>query len=198
MMESETDGAIVRASWVEPRRFAEIFDRHFDAIYTYLRRRVGSQLAEDVAADVFEQAFRARARFDLASASARPWLYGIGANLMRHHHRQERRRLRAYARSASDAAVGDDTDTADSRVDAEALAPRVAVALAALQSRDREVLLLFTWGELSYDEIGEALGLPVGTVRSRLHRARGRVRELLGPIGQYEADDHEATRRSDP
>jgi RNA polymerase sigma factor (sigma-70 family) len=194
----ETDAAILAASRGEPSRFAEIFDRHFDAIYSYLRRRLGGQLAEDLTADVFEHAFRARARYDSSSESAKPWLYGIAANLMRHHRRQERRRLRAYARSSTDAVVQDETDAAASRMDAEASAPHVALALAGLQARDRETLLLFIWGELSYSEIAEALGLPVGTVRSRLYRGRTRVRELLGSSGQYEGADDETTRRTRP
>jgi len=188
MPERESDAEIVVASRTHTMRFAEIFDRHFDAIHRYLVRRVGRQLADDLAAETFVEAFRVRDRYDETRPNARPWLHGIAANLVRHHHREERRRLMAYARTGVDP-IADEFGPAESRVDAHALGPRIALALASLRAGDRDTLLLFAWEHLSYEEIGHALDVPIGTVRSRLNRARRRVRELVGDPGQYLVED---------
>jgi RNA polymerase sigma-70 factor (ECF subfamily) len=179
-----TDAEIIRASQADPRLFAAIFDRHFDAIYRYLRRRVGESLADDLAAETFTTAFAVRGKYDLRREDARPWLYGIASNLLRHHYRREERQLRAYARTGVDPVQADLDEVLD-RVDAATAGPRLARALASLDRRDRDVLLLYAWADLSYQDIADALGIPPGTVRSRLHRARRIVRELLGDIGQY-------------
>jgi RNA polymerase sigma-70 factor (ECF subfamily) len=102
--------------------------------------------------------------------NARPWLYGIAANLLRHHHREERRRLMAYARTGIDP-VTDDMEPAESRADALAAGPRIALALASLPRGDRDALLLFAWEQLTYEEILEP-GSPVA-IRSRLNRRAG-------------------------
>jgi RNA polymerase sigma-70 factor (ECF subfamily) len=178
-----TDAQVIAASASDPRSFAAIFDRHFADIDRYLARRVGASLADDLAADTFVVAFRSRARYDPAAPDARPWLFGIAANLLRRHWRTERRRLRAYARTGIDP-LWEEADDADRRIDALAAGRALAGALASLSAAEREVLLLFAWADLSYDEIASALGIPVGTVRSRLSRGRARVRELLSPSGQ--------------
>jgi RNA polymerase sigma-70 factor (ECF subfamily) len=190
MQEPRDDAELIVASWEQPAVFAAVFERHFPAIHRYLQRRLGPDLADDLAAETFVQALRSRRRYDVARSDARPWLHGIAANLLRHHHRDERRRLLAYARTASEGApTFDDHDLVDAKVDARAAGPRLALALAALRGGDRDVLLLFAWAELSYEEISRALGIPVGTVRSRLSRARRRVRELVGDPGQYPGED---------
>ena len=178
-----SDATLLAASLDTPSRFGELFDRHYAEINRYLARRVGPGLADEVAADTFVVAFHTRRRYDPQRADARPWLYGIAANLARRHWRTERRRLRAYARAGVDP-MCDDGAEIDRRVDAAAAAPELAAALASLRHREREVLLLFAWAELSYEEIALALEIPVGTVRSRLSRARAHVRELLSPSGQ--------------
>jgi RNA polymerase sigma factor (sigma-70 family) len=173
------DGAVIVESLADPTRFAVIFDRHYDAVYGFVARRVGPALAADLAAETFARAFAGRRRFRPGvSSSARPWLFGIAVNLLRHHHRTEARGLRAYARTGVDPVL-DATPDVERRLDAEAAGPRLAEALAVLRSAERDVLLLFAWADLSYAEIAEALGLEVGTVWSRLSRARNRVRELL-------------------
>jgi RNA polymerase sigma-70 factor (ECF subfamily) len=179
----QSDGAIIAASAVDGASFAVIFDRHFDEIDRYLARRVGAALADDLAAETFVIAFRSRERYDCEAPDARPWLFGIAANLVRRHWRTERRRLRAYARRGVDP-LGDEVDEAERRVDAVAAGPALAGALASLTAAEREILLLFAWADLSYEELAAALGIPIGTVRSRLSRARARVRELLSPSGQ--------------
>jgi RNA polymerase sigma-70 factor (ECF subfamily) len=173
---------------VEPRAFAPLFDRHYDAIASFLRRRMACAVADEVAAETFLQAFDGRARYDLARADARPWLYGIATNLLRRHRRAEERRLRAYARAAVPGGQEAGLDAVDARLDAGAAAPVLATALASLGPGERNVLLLYAWADLSYEGIADALAIPVGTVRSRLHRARGIVRELLARSGE-EADE---------
>lgn len=188
LVQSElSDAAVIGASLVDSARFGEIFDRHFVEINQYLARRVGSVLADEIAAEVFVIAFRSRGRYDPAVGDARPWLFGIAANLARRHWRTERRRLRAYARSGVDP-MWDEVGDIDRRLDALDAGPELAAALAALRRGEREVLLLFAWADLGYEEIATALGIPVGTVRSRLSRARSRVRELLAPTGQLSVD----------
>jgi RNA polymerase sigma-70 factor (ECF subfamily) len=182
-----SDGALIAASLTDAARFGALFDRHFGEIHRFVARRVGAALADEIAAETFVVAFRLRGRYDPRAADARPWLFGIATNLTRRHWRSERRRLRAYARTGVDP-VCDDVMDVDGRVDAAAAAPRLAAALGSLSTREREVLLLFAWAELSYDEIAAALAIPSGTVRSRLSRARSHVRELLSPNGQVSVD----------
>jgi RNA polymerase sigma factor (sigma-70 family) len=130
---------------------------------------------------VFLTAFDRRGRYDLARPDARPWLDGIAANLLRRHRRREARRLRAHAREAGRALAH--RDEPDERLDAAASGPRLAAALARLPAHQREVLLLVAWGGLGYEEVAGALDVPVGTVRSRLSRARERVRREIGAPG---------------
>jgi RNA polymerase sigma factor (sigma-70 family) len=175
------DAAAIERSWREPERFAEVFDRHYDDIHGYLARRFGIAAADDLAAETFLVAFDRRRRYDLAYRSARPWLYGIAANLAARHRRAELRRYRALARAAAMETV-DDGERLNGRVDAAALRPRLAAALVEVHDRDREVLLLVAWAQLSCEEAARALGIPAGTARSRLHRARRRTRAALADI----------------
>jgi RNA polymerase sigma-70 factor (ECF subfamily) len=172
------DGDVIAASLDDPDRFREIFERHFDAIYAFTARRLGREIADDLGATVFVEAFSARSRFELDRADARPWLYGIATNLMHRHRRTETRRLRAYGRT--EPTRPDDPIDIDQRLDATAMGPRLAAGLRALASRDRDTLLLFAWADLSYEDIALATNVPVGTVRSRIHRARHRLRAELG------------------
>ncbi|WP_333773068.1 RNA polymerase sigma factor [Streptomyces sp. IBSBF 3136] len=177
-----SDGSVIERSWEIPDAFAVIFDRYADDIHRYIARRLGSDTADDLMAETFEIAFKRRRRYDLAHPHARPWLYGIATNLIRRHRRDEARRLRALARVAS-LSTGTEHDGPEDGV-AERLsadAP-LAGALAGLPTRYRDVLLVIAWGELDYEEAARALRVPVGTVRSRLHRARTRLRTALaGP-----------------
>ena len=143
-----------------------LFEDHFDAIYGYLARRVGPDLARDLAAETFTQAYRGRRRYDAGRGSALAWLYGIAHNLLRRHYRDEERALAALA----------PLDARPAREDAE---PWLAAALGDLGRDERDVLLLYAWAGLSYDEIALAVGVPIGTVRSRLHRARRRLRDAM-------------------
>jgi RNA polymerase sigma-70 factor (ECF subfamily) len=193
-LQTLTDAQIISTSQSDPSRFGEIFDRHFPAIHRYVNRRVGRELADDLASETFSVAFRNRERFDPTREDAGPWLFGIAANLLRDHKRSERRRLLAYARTGIDPVQDGGFDAADARLDASAAGPAVARALARLTPGDRETLLLYAWADLSYQEIGDALAIPIGTVRSRIHRARQQVHEILAASGSSLPHAHPDTR----
>jgi RNA polymerase sigma factor (sigma-70 family) len=162
--------------------FDAVFKAEFPAMNRYLRRRVGAAAADDLTAATFATAYSNWSRFD-ATRPVRPWLYGIAANLARHHWRDERRMLRAYARSGVDPVLVEE-DAAVDRFDADARRCELAAALAGLRPRDREILLLHAWADLTDTEIASALSLPLGTVKSRLHRTRERLRNQLSADGQ--------------
>jgi RNA polymerase sigma-70 factor, ECF subfamily len=174
------DAALIKQSLDEAEAFAGLYDRHAAPIHRYVTRRLGEGTADDVVAETFLDAFRRRNRYDLSRADARPWLYGIAANVIGKHRRMEVRQLRAFARTGVDPVIEGYSDVVDSRVAAGAVRRELASALAELAARDRHVLLLIAWADLSYEETALAMGIPVGTVRSRLNRARRKVREALG------------------
>ena len=176
--------------------FSEIFDRHHAELYRYLRRRVGPGLAADLAADTFVTAFARRGAYRPQSTDARPWLYGIAHNLLRNHLRHEQRQLAAYARHGAepvaDAGALAEFSMADARADAAAVRAELARILARMPARDRDVLLLFAWADMSYAEVAQALHIPVGTVRSRLNRARRQLRALVenGTLNRMSGERH--------
>jgi RNA polymerase sigma factor (sigma-70 family) len=178
----ESDSRSIGASLTEPERFAEIFHRHWDEIHRYVARRLGAEAAEDVGAETFAVAFRGRARYDLTRPDARPWLYGIATNLIGQHRRAEQRRVRLLARTPADGASASFAEGSDARVTAERLRPRIAAAMAKLSPADRDLLLLIAWADLTYEEAAEALRVPMGTVRSRLHRIRKKLRRAFGEV----------------
>ena len=183
-----TDASVIVSSQGEPERFTVIFDRHAPTVHRYLWARVGRDDAEDLVAETFVIAFRTRHRYDPDRPSARPWLLGIATNVARHHRRAEGRRrirLRLLPAGRDHHDVADDVATA---VDGDTEAARVGAALGRLDEAQRDVLLLVAGTELSYEEAAQALGVPVGTVRSRLARGRARMRELLEAGGQYHRD----------
>jgi RNA polymerase sigma factor (sigma-70 family) len=180
--EGATDSEAIGASVAEPERFAEIFDRHWDEIYRYVGRRLGPDAAEDVSAETFTVAFRSRGRYDLTRADARPWLYGIATNLIGQHRRVERRRQRSLAHANAEWASEPFDGDSDARLTAQRLGPRIASALTRLSAAERDLLLLIAWADLTYEEAARALDVPMGTVRSRLHRVRKKFRRALGPM----------------
>jgi RNA polymerase sigma factor (sigma-70 family) len=180
--EACSDATLIEKSCREPEWFAALLDRHGDEIHRYAARRLGAQLADDVAAETFLTAFRKRSSYDVTRPDARPWLYGIATHAVRDFKRAEVRRNRMLARVESDVAAEPFDERSDSRVTAQQLAPQLAAVLAKLSAADRDLLLLVAWAELTYEETAQALGVPVGTVRSRLHRLRKKVRRALGGI----------------
>lgn len=190
------DNAALAASLDDPAAFATVFHRHFDIVHGYVRKRVGASLADDLAAQTFLVAFDRRAGYDRSGENARPWLLGIATNLIHGKRRQERRQLRAYGRAGAEIG-GDALDGIEARADAERLRPQLAAVLAALPKDELDPLLLYAWAELGYGEIAEALEVPVGTVKSRLARARGRIREQLRLQGASEGQRQIATLEVD-
>ena len=183
MVSPPSDAAVIGLSVDEPEAFGVIYDRHAPTVLRFLGRRAGADVAEGLLGDLFRIAFERRKTFDTSRANALPWLYGIGSNLLMKHRRGEARRLRASARMAADSEAPARRAGA-AALDARLLFPRVAHAIEALPDGEREALLLFAWEELSYQGVAEALELPIGTVRSRLNRARAHLRELLEAKGK--------------
>lgn len=175
------DHAVIAASIADADAFGALFDRHAREIHRFLARRLG-EFADDVLGEVFVIAFQRRASYRAEMADARPWLYGIAANLARRHHRAEATRYRALARVPLAVVVPDSSASAIAAADGAAVRPRLAQALATLKPADREVLLLLAWGQLGQAEVAAALNIPVGTVRSRLHRARQQLRPVLDDL----------------
>jgi RNA polymerase sigma factor (sigma-70 family) len=173
------DATLIARSLRAPECFGALFDRHAPAMSRYIARRLGPDAADDLVAETFLVAFRRRGRYDLAHADALPWLYGIATRLIARHRREEVRFFRAIARTGVDPAAEPVADQVTDRVAAQAASRELAVALAGLSQAQRDVLLLVASG-LGYEEAALALGVPAGTVSSRLVRARRKVREALG------------------
>lgn len=163
--------------------FALIFDRYFAEIHGYVARRLGADAADDIAAETFETAFRKRGQYDAARGSVRAWLYGITVRQLARYRRSEVRRYRAIQRSWAAADAESHEEQIADRVTAQAGRCELAGALAALAPGDREVLLLVALGELTHHEISYALGIPYGTVGSRLNRVRRKLRAQLTELG---------------
>jgi RNA polymerase sigma factor (sigma-70 family) len=180
----DDDHELIRLSHARPDVFGRIFDRYAAVVHRYLARRVGPALADDLTAETFLIAFRSRDRYDTAHPDALPWLYGIAANLLRGHQRTELRQYRALARTGIDPVLAgrvhaDHGDRVTARVTAAGHVRALAGVLARLSAGEREVLTLVSQAQLSYPEVARALGIPIGTVRSRLHSARARIRKAL-------------------
>lgn len=161
----------------DPEAFGDLYERHAQAVQSYcLWRTADLQVAEDATATVFLEAWRKRGRLTLTTDSAAPLLLGIANNVVRRQWRSERRYRDTLERMRNAGQVPDDLEAeAIARVDAIQQLRESGEAIRALPRREREVLALLAWSELSYGEIAEALGLPIGTVRSRLARARERL-----------------------
>jgi RNA polymerase sigma factor (sigma-70 family) len=173
---TSSDAAVIRASRLDPAAFGVVFDRHWVRIHRYCVVRAGPP-GEDVAAETFRVAFDRRSDYD-GRPDAGPWLYGIATNLLRTWFRSAARGERALRRAAGHAVVDDLEDALD-RAEAARLGPELWAVLGRLTAEERDALLLHACAELTYDQIARATGVPIGTVRSRIHRARTRVRAHL-------------------
>jgi RNA polymerase sigma-70 factor (ECF subfamily) len=166
--------------------FGILFERHARAIYNYCFRRIGDwAAAEDLVSIVFLEAWRRRG-VELPPDKVLPWLLGIATNVVRNRRRSERRHARALSRvPAPPPGAGFGEDVVE-RLDDERHMRRVLALVGQLPQREQDVLTLCAWCELSYEDAALALGVPVGTVRSRLSRARARLRELDASFGHDE------------
>lgn len=165
---TEDDHAVLRRSRDDPAAFGLLFDRHFTAIHRFVRHRLGEAAADELAAEVFLRAYAARERYEPRSADARAWLFAIATNLIRDEVRRRARADAAETRLAGERPAapciqpsGDD--------------PELTAALLSLREEEREALLLLAWADLTYEEIADATGVAIGTVRSRISRARSRL-----------------------
>ncbi|WP_300606253.1 RNA polymerase sigma factor [Trebonia sp.] len=166
------------ASQRDGEAFGQLFERHADAVYAHCFRRTGSwSAAEDLTSVVFLEAWRKRRDVRLAGDSVLPWLLAVANNATRNAQRSIRRHQRLLARLPPPSAVPDIAEDAASRADGERAMRLILSELRALAEPERQVLALCDWAGLSYTEAAVAMGVPVGTVRSRLTRARQHLRE---------------------
>jgi RNA polymerase sigma-70 factor (ECF subfamily) len=182
------DSEVIGRSAGEPAAFVLIYDRHAPTVHRYAARRVGVHVADDVMSETFLVAFEGRAKYDLGVPDARPWLLGIATRVMRKHTRLEARAWKGMTAEIAASISPDLIEQASARVDAERATRRLETALRGLSRADRDTLLLYAWGDLDYAGIAQSLGVPIGTVRSRLNRARRRLREATGRQGEQERE----------
>lgn len=175
-----TDAELIRRSLEDPEEFREIFERHYESVRRFAQRVVGRDVGEEIAAQTFLIAFQRRATYDVGYRSARSWLFGIAYNVLRHHLRGERSQHDLLARVPSEREATDPIET--EALDAARLAPILRDALSKLREEQRSPFVLVALGELTYRETADFLAIPVGSVRSRIHRARAALRELLTDV----------------
>ena len=172
-----------RAAAGEADAFGVLFERHVRSVYNYCFRRTGDwSQAEELTAIVFLEAWRRRKEVRLEREQALPWLFGVATNVIRNSRRSRRRHRSALARLPRERVADFATDV-DERLDDERQMRSVLRALNNLPRADQDVLALCVWEGLSYDDAALALDIPIGTVRSRLSRARARLRELTAANG---------------
>ncbi len=175
-----TDHDVIARSLKEPAAFADLFDRHAATVYRYAASRSTRQVADDLLSETFLVAFEQRAKFNPERGEVKPWLLGIATTLLRKHRRVEARSYLALAAEHTRKVLSSDAfEDTDERLDAAAALRDVTTRLAKLPRGDRDVVILFAWEDLSYEQIAQALGIPVGTVRSRLNRARTKLGAAL-------------------
>jgi RNA polymerase sigma factor (sigma-70 family) len=180
-----SDAELITRSMTEPRCFAPLFERHAVAVHRYLAAKTSSADVEDLVSETFLTAFSCRGRFDVSHRGALPWLFGIANNVLRHHWRSESRRQSRLRRVVPLKDTADPTDQLVEHLDTKAHESGFAEAFASLSEHQRETLILIGDLGLSYEDAALTLGVPIGTIRSRLNRGRARLRELLGLDEQY-------------
>jgi RNA polymerase sigma-70 factor, ECF subfamily len=175
--------------------FGELFERHADAVYNHCFRRTGSwSAAEDLASVVFLETWRRRQEIEFCGESFLPWLLAVANNAIRNANRSIRRYGRLLAKLPDPVAIPDQSEEAIGRVDDERAMRGILDAFTRLSVLDQEVLSLCDWAGLSHEEAAAALDVATGTVRSRLFRARGRLRELLIADARDESDAPETPK----
>jgi RNA polymerase sigma factor (sigma-70 family) len=174
-----TDAEVIRESLAEPERFGVLYERHANVLHGYAYRRLGREAAKDVVAETFMRAFRARYTYDLRHSEARAWFFAIAVREIARHHRVEQARYRTLLRATRDRGDENLADRVVEAASAQQWRRPLVEALMRLSRIERDVLLMVAWADLTYEEVAKALDVPVGTVRSRLHRARQKVRKYL-------------------
>lgn len=176
----------------ESERFGTLFVRHAPELKRYVVRRLGLEPADDIVAETFAVALQRLESYDRNLGDERAWLYGIATNLIGRHRRREIGLYKALSRTGADPVIEPFTDEVERRVAAGGARRRLAKALAGLSGKHRDTLLLVIWAELTYEEAAAALGVPVGTVRSRVNRARNKLRRVLAGIDPTVVDEGES------
>ncbi|MFJ9028334.1 RNA polymerase sigma factor [Streptomyces sp. NPDC102274] len=171
----ETDEDLLTRSIREPEAFELLVVRHSGALHGYLSRRAPGA-ADDLLAEVWLQAFTGRGTYDVNRGTSRTWLFGVARNVLAAHRRRHERDARALPGNEESS---DPWHAIDQRLDAAAVAPLIRHTLAGLPNVERELLLLVAWEQLTPSEAAAVVGIPAGTARSRLHRARTRLRAAL-------------------
>jgi RNA polymerase sigma factor (sigma-70 family) len=178
---------LARAGSGDADAFGALFERHGAAVLQFcFRRTADASLAEDLTSIVFLEAWRKRGKLELFQESARPWLLGVALNVVRSQHRAQRRYADALARVPAPEPAESESEGAIARIDAEREMRVLLETVSKLNRREREVLELCVWAELSTEEAARSLGISVGAVRSRLSRARRRL-AVLAPAVQSSA-----------
>lgn len=185
----EPDASLIRLSLSDPERFTIVVERHAEALHRYFSKRSPHSVLEDLVSETLLAAFRSRQNYDFSYLDARPWLFGIATNILRHHRRSEGRRTARLSRWRVEESEEDRTEDVESGLMAHAEANKMQWALDQMDDRYRDVLMLVAGPGLTYEEVARALGIPIGTVRSRMSRGRTQLRELLGLGGQDEDED---------
>ena len=175
----DPDEDLLARSAREPTAFEPLVARHSSALHGYLVRRAPAA-ADDLLSEVWLQAYAHRGTFDAARGTARGWLFGVARNVLsRHRQTTARAAARTERGPDTDAVAADPWQAVDQRLDAASVAPELRRKLSELPSAERELLLLVAWEQLTPAEAAAAVGIPAGTARSRLHRARARLRDGL-------------------
>lgn len=172
--------------------FGVLFERHSRAVYNFAFRWTANwAAAEDMTSQVFLTAWRRRASvvFTTESGSVLPWLLGVATNLLRNQRRGKRRADAAIARLDASEAQPDFTDEILGRMVDEVRMAEVQAVIEQLPEHEQDVLALCAWAGLDYEEAALALEVPVGTIRSRLSRARSHLRELVETSGHERSRD---------
>jgi RNA polymerase sigma-70 factor (ECF subfamily) len=174
------DAELWELSTKDPEAFGEIFRRHARSVFAICYWRTGdAAMAEDVTSVVFLEAWRRRELVVLEQRSALPWLLGVANHTSRNATRSLRRYGQALRRLDGHRNLPSDDDVID-RIDAETSLNRVNEVARGLSDQEREIVLLVFWSGLSYEATAVALGVPVGTVRSRVSRTRRKLQLRLG------------------
>jgi len=184
----DSDEDVLARSLRQAAAFEELVRRHSAPVHGYLQRRSSAQVADDLLAETWLQAFASRGSYDPGRGPVRAWLFGVARHVLSAAQRQHRR---AHQESSRNEAVTDpapDWDAVDARLDAAATAPALRSGLASLTGPDRELVLLVVWEQLSPAEAAAVLGIPPGTARSRLHRARRQLRQHVSTPTPAAAD----------
>lgn len=186
----ESDAQVIQRSLVDKSAFTKVFERHYPVVHRFLVAHWGPEVGADLASDTFLRAFDQRDRFDMSKDSARPWLFGIARNLSRMEARRRHRESGALEKAAERNGPEDFVAALVLRVDAQQQATRLGLieVLKQLRPEDLTVLAMSALGEMTHAEIAEALKVPIGTVKSRLHRTITALRDLFEPNRQSNAE----------